>query len=318
MSQPPTRPSPLAGGIRTPRTSAAATRAVSLLVAGSLVATAACNPRGPAGAPDLDEVPILRLTEEARIGSLADPNGAHAQPPVILFGHELGRELSHFGLPPETALQAAEWLGLHPAGDGFELRPTQVHIETWPDDRLDDYVLFRVTSDPPGSRLLFSGIDGLAPGPAVTVGQHRTLSVWEADRTVDEVTYTLNGVLYRVRLTASHEHLCDAEVTLFRGEESQTLFSIQGEGTAEASFTCDEPHFRIHWAGDLDDDGNLDLLVTFSVKYSHHPRQLFLSGGAAPDTGTVGAPGVAGARSAQPDAPGSRPLVRLVAEYLPY
>jgi hypothetical protein len=300
-----------------------------LLVVGSLVATAACNPRGLADAPHLEESPILRLTEEVRIGSLEDPRGAEAQRPVILFGDELGRELSHFGLPPETALQAGEWLGMHPAGDGVELRPTQVHIETWPDDRLDDYVLFRVTSDPPGSRLLFSGIDDLAPGPAVTVGEHRTLSVWEADRTVDAVNYTLNGVSYRVQLAASHEHLCDAEVILFRSEESQTLFSIQGEGTAEALFACDEPHFRIHWAGDLDGDGNLDLLVTFSAKYSHHPRQLFLSGGAAPDTGTVGgaagvtgAPGVAGAGTglAEPSAgaPGSRALVRLVAEYLPY
>jgi hypothetical protein len=30
----------------------------------------------------------------------------------------------------------------------------------------------------------------------------------------------------------------------------------------------------------LDRDGRLDLLVTFSQKYSYHPRQLLLSSGA--------------------------------------
>lgn len=41
---------------------------------------------------------------------------------------------------------------------------------------------------------------------------------------------------------------------------------------------CDGPHFWLEWAGDLDGDGRLDLLVTFSDKYSAHPRQLLLSG----------------------------------------
>ena len=44
--------------------------------------------------------------------------------------------------------------------------------------------------------------------------------------------------------------------------------------------SCDEPHFTIHWAGDLDRDGRLDMLATFSSKYSYHPRQLFLSSAA--------------------------------------
>jgi hypothetical protein len=39
----------------------------------------------------------------------------------------------------------------------------------------------------------------------------------------------------------------------------------------------DDPHFYVEWAGDLDRDGRLDLVVNFSRKYSIHPHRLLLS-----------------------------------------
>src|SRR5262245_65556102 len=67
------------------------------------------------------------------------------------------------------------------------------------------------------------------------------------------------------------------------GGRRQKLFDAAGPGTTNDPalvVSCDEPHFTVHWAGDLDRDGRLDMLVTFSHKYSYHPRQLLLSSGA--------------------------------------
>ena len=39
----------------------------------------------------------------------------------------------------------------------------------------------------------------------------------------------------------------------------------------------DDPHFTLHWAGDMDGDGRLDLIATLSHKYSVFPTRLLLS-----------------------------------------
>jgi hypothetical protein len=70
---------------------------------------------------------------------------------------------------------------------------------------------------------------------------------------------------------------CDAVVALSAGGIVQRLFT-----PSDATFACDEPHFDVHWVGDIDGDRRLDLLATFSLKYSHHPRRLYLSSAAAP------------------------------------
>lgn len=79
---------------------------------------------------------------------------------------------------------------------------------------------------------------------------------------------------------------CDAVITLTQGGRRQKLFDAAGPGTTNDPalvVSCDEPHFTVHWAGDLERDGRLDMLVTFSKKYSYYPRQLFLSSGARSD-----------------------------------
>jgi hypothetical protein len=79
---------------------------------------------------------------------------------------------------------------------------------------------------------------------------------------------------------------CDAVIILTQAGRRQELFDAAEPGTTNDPalvVSCDEPHFTVHWAGDLDRDGRLDMLVTFSHKYSYHPRQLFLSSGARSD-----------------------------------
>jgi hypothetical protein len=74
---------------------------------------------------------------------------------------------------------------------------------------------------------------------------------------------------YELALRGSRPDLTDAQVVLSDGRRNQVLYSTDG--------FVDEPHFDVPWAGDLDADGELDLVVNLSRKYSVHPYQLLLS-----------------------------------------
>ena len=71
----------------------------------------------------------------------------------------------------------------------------------------------------------------------------------------------------RVRISPTRQ------VVLSHGRGTQVLYSTDG--------FVDEPHFDVPWAGDLDGDRKLDLVVNLSRKYSLHPYRLLLSSVAA-------------------------------------
>ena len=74
---------------------------------------------------------------------------------------------------------------------------------------------------------------------------------------------------YELRLESARTDLFDAQVVLTDGSRTQVLYAADG--------FADEPHFDIQWAGDLDRDGKLDLVVNLNRKYSVHPYRLILS-----------------------------------------
>jgi hypothetical protein len=80
---------------------------------------------------------------------------------------------------------------------------------------------------------------------------------------------SLNSRHYELRLESARPDLFDAVVILTDGRRRQVLYSTDG--------FADEPHFDIVWAGDLDRDGRLDLVVNLDRKYSWHPYRLLLS-----------------------------------------
>ena len=80
---------------------------------------------------------------------------------------------------------------------------------------------------------------------------------------------SLGSRLYELRLQSARKDLYDARVILTDGRRTQVLYSADG--------FADEPHFDIVWAGDLDRDGKLDLVVNLHRKYSAHPYRLLLS-----------------------------------------
>lgn len=83
------------------------------------------------------------------------------------------------------------------------------------------------------------------------------------------VNISVGRRVYQVRIQTSRDDLFDAKVMLVEGRRMQVLYSVPG--------FADDPHFEIVWAGDLDGDGKLDLLVDLEAKYSVHPYRLLLS-----------------------------------------
>ncbi|MDT8368708.1 MAG: hypothetical protein RQ745_05845 [Longimicrobiales bacterium] len=187
--------------------------------------------------------------------------------PVVLPAEDIGEE--HYGDPP--SIPAGErWMGLYADADTSWLQEVEVRWERREGEELGGHTY---VVEPATPLLLLVGVPQIRPGPAETV-LRQTESTYSGGSSVD---LPMASTPYTFIVSAEDPDACDATVTLSDGERSQVLFT-----PAMEPFSCDGPHFDLHWAGDLDGDRRLDLLATFSLKYSSHPRRLFLSSAAAP------------------------------------
>lgn len=195
--------------------------------------------------------------------------GSMQTDPLVLTPIDIGE--AYYDRAPEDIERRTEWVGLYIGDDGSRLERANVRFDAEPDGR---DTVYSIVTEPERAELLVSGVPAVTAGPAVT------LIRWTTGLSYDEPTMELHlgDTAYTLHLIATDPMLCDAVIELTDGARTQRLYEA-GQGP----YSCDEPHFDIHWAGDLDRDGRLDLAVTFSSKYSHHPRQLLLSGSAGPD-----------------------------------
>lgn len=123
---------------------------------------------------------------------------------------------------------------------------------------------------PRGAWFVFREVPGLKAGPVAE-------AVCASDAPLSHNTVlpmTLHGEAYELRVTAADQLLHKAVITLRHGGESQVIYRMQNE--------IDEAHVALHFAGDLDGDGKLDLVMTNSPKYSWYPTTLYLSSAAKP------------------------------------
>lgn len=157
------------------------------------------------------------------------------------------------------------WLGWTSEGD--RLAAVQMTVRDRPKDSAADDDVTVISA--PTVRYAVRCIPRLSAGPI------RSLNL--AKRDLDHegpLSLSVGSRRYDLRLQSTRDDRADAQVVLTDGRTTQVLYSADG-------FT-DEPHYFIEWAGDLDRDGRLDLVVNLSRKYSWHPYRLLLSSAAAP------------------------------------
>ena len=158
------------------------------------------------------------------------------------------------------------WLGW--TYDGDALVPVSLIVRAWPKERPDEEDDVTVESIPDVSfAMRCIGVPTLNIRSAGVVNHslhHRR-----------PLHMALGERKYQLVLRGSREDLTDAEVILTDGHRTQMLYSTDG--------FVDEPHFDVPWAGDLDGDVMLDLVVNVSRKYSEHPYRLLLSSMASPN-----------------------------------
>ena len=199
--------------------------------------------------------------------------------PAILSRDDIG---DNYDTAPADLRARPAWLGLFITDTGSDekgrasrLKATQVSFVP---QTTSSGIVYRIFTTPPDATLLISGVPHVSAGPAVTLGH--SIRLWADER---QTEFSLGNRAYRIRLEFREPDYCDAVITLTSGGRAQKLFDATEPGATRDPalvVACDDPHFQIHWAGDLDRDGRLDLLVTFSHKYSYFPNQLLLSSAA--------------------------------------
>jgi hypothetical protein len=200
--------------------------------------------------------------------------------PVILSSDDIGN--NYYDAPPAVLREQTTWLGLFIREAKSDQRTRESRLEvtrvSFAPRKESGTTVYRLVTTPPGAALLLSGVPRLSAGAATTLSQFIDLGGEKR-----EAEFRLGSRPYRIRLQSKEPNYCDAVIILTQGGRTQKLFDAAEPGATNDPallVSCDEPHFTVHWAGDLDRDGRLDMLVTFSQKYSYHPRQLFLSSGA--------------------------------------
>lgn len=196
---------------------------------------------------------------------------------ALLVGFTLGLPL--IAAPEVQILQVGEWhgdeVGATSGGDwhclartaaGLELRPCTVEVATVFDSVVQANTGKKVSV--PGLDevvFLLRGAEGLMPGPVLTV----FFGHYPFER---GATLPLGGPDDRIWLSAEPAGQ-GLDVRLEESDVSQVLARDLGHDTDASP--------SLLWAGDLDRDGRLDLLLDTTDHYNVTERVLFLSRGAA-------------------------------------
>lgn len=169
------------------------------------------------------------------------------------------------------------WYGLYQRQRGCELKASKIRVTIVKDEIVDTTTSTgkEVQVDQPGETLfLVRGVAGLKnravatsyagdPAKSLRPGQVLVLKIGHK-----KYTLSVSGKFSDNRSGAA---LAEYKLVLSVGARSQTI---------AAEKDCDAVHPRLIWAGDLDSDGRIDLLVDSSTHYNVSSRTLWLSEGA--------------------------------------
>lgn len=171
-----------------------------------------------------------------------------------------------------TAEPNEVWLGLYPTKDGYSLMPSELRVDAFYDPTIgaDENVTGATRVSVQGQNaplFLITGLDSLKTGMIKTLFSGR-LSL-PLGSTLE---FTLdNKSAYSITAFGGMEPNSggvDYKVELVKDSRSQVICSFDATSTAVS---------YLLWAGDIDRDGQLDLLIDTVCDYSASCPALFLS-----------------------------------------
>ena len=169
-----------------------------------------------------------------------------------------------------TAEPNEVWLGLYPTKSGYTLVPATVRVDAFYDPTIgdDENVTGATRVSVPGQNaplFLVTGLDSLKTGMVKTLFSGRLPLESFLEFTLDnESTYTI-AALGGLKSNSGN---VDYKVELVKGSRSQVICSFDTTNSAVS---------YLLWAGDIDRDGELDLLIDTVCDYSASCPALFLS-----------------------------------------
>lgn len=180
------------------------------------------------------------------------------------------------------------WLALTVAADGgSRLQDAVIRVEAVVDEILD--------APPARSGKQVALVDGSEPLvllrnlPQLKAGPVESAALRRAEIGFDNPGQVyFKGVLYEIGYACPAEALgqesADCPLLFSGGGRQQTLatYSVYRPGTTEA-MAGSEAFLQLLWAGDLDGDGRLDLLIDLTDHYNVSAPTLLLSGSAHED-----------------------------------
>jgi hypothetical protein len=175
----------------------------------------------------------------------------------------------------EVRTKAGErWLALTPTFDGDVLVPVTVTVE-----EIEDPIVDRA-GEKSGRRVTAIGVDEvivLLRGRAITAGPVRTAEILFDEPSGDgdpAAACTIRFESKEWRLITDRRRATDGR------EEIRVILSSGGDSQVLATDHDSELAANLIWAGDLDRDGKLDLLLDVSNHYNVSIPTLFLSSAA--------------------------------------
>jgi hypothetical protein len=192
------------------------------------------------------------------------PQGATCKPQLapLETGTSSGTSTIDFWRKEEAGdWGGAGWLGWF--WDGDQLRAVELDVRDRPNDFAGDEEYVTVQSQPDVT-FAVRCLPQLRTGPIVSA----RIANWSL-QSDGPLSVTLARREYQLYIESARSDQADAQIVFTEGGRRQVLYSADG-------FT-DEPHYDVVWAGDLDRDGQLDLIVNLHRKYSWHPYRLLLS-----------------------------------------
>ncbi len=164
----------------------------------------------------------------------------------------------------------SRWFGLFKKGNKYSVKPTRLKVSKIKNPDL--YDLDVTTSDPEKSVFLFKDLPTVKESDVTTLFDGSGDEETGKTLTTTPQEFDLNGIHYSIVLfnpTNSDYPEPGSKLILKTAETSQVLRYIP-DG-------CNDCSWQLLWAGDLDNDGKLDLYLNLTPHYNIEKNVLFLS-----------------------------------------